>query len=469
MHISTLPGGFSIGSFGESARRFIDFLAEGGFGFWQALPFCPPDEVGSPYKSPAAFGANPLFIDLPTLYEKGLITAEELLSEREASPYLVEYEGLWERRVALLSKAAMRISDRGKIIEYASCEEELGLACEFMALKEQNPDTPWQKWQNTAPDSDRLFTWQFIQYEFDAQWREIRDYANGKGIKIIGDMPIYVSLDSADVYGHKEQFLLDGEGYPIEVAGVPPDYFAKDGQLWGNPLYDFERMKEDGYAWWRARMKRAAELFDGVRIDHIRAFESFWSVPREAETAKAGRWVKGPGRELIEALKSAAPDALIIAEDLGDITAEVRQMVDGCGLPGMRVFQFGFTGDSESHHLPHNYSKNSVAYTGTHDNNTILGYVWELDEKTRRRVFDYVGYEGENLDTGSSFILRCVLSSHADLAIFPIQDLLLYGADTRMNTPGLSGGNWRYRLTHNQMALLDAGKWRALNELYGRI
>ena len=468
MHISTLPGGYSIGSFGECAKKFIDFLAEGGFGYWQVLPFCPPDEVGSPYKSQTAFGANPLFIDLPTLYEEGLITREELALEAEDSPYLVEFEGLTERRLALLCKAAMRIGDRSEIIEYVNSDEELKLACEFLALKEENRDTPWQEWGEQTPDRDRLFVWQFIQYEFDWQWRQIREYAADRGIKIIGDMPIYVSLDSADVFGHKEEFLLDSDGYPTYVAGVPPDYFAEDGQLWGNPLYNFEKMRESGFLWWRKRIRRAAQLFDGVRIDHIRAFESFWSVPRGAKSAKEGSWIKGPDRELIDILKDEAGDTLIIAEDLGDITDEVRRMVDGSGLPGMRVFQFGFMGDPKSHHLPHNYSKNSVAYTGTHDNNTILGYVWELDEKTRRRVFDYIGYEGENLDTGAAFILKSVLSSHADLAIFPIQDLLLFGSDTRMNTPGVPEGNWRYRLTHKQMMSLDCRRWRELNELYGR-
>ena len=468
MHISALPSGYSIGSFGDGAKRFIDFLSEAGFAYWQVLPFCPPDEFGSPYKSPTAFGANPLFIDLPILYEKGLITAEELFSARESSPYLVEYEGLWESRLELLMRAAGRIGDRSEIVEYVSRREELDIACRFMALRGERPDAPWQELEGLSADPEILFLWQFIQFEFDSQWRDIRAYAGGKGVKIIGDMPIYVSLDSADVFGHRAEFLLDERGYPVEVAGVPPDYFAEEGQLWGNPLYRYTKMKENGYAWWRSRMRRAAELFDCVRIDHIRGFESFWSVPSGAKTAKEGRWVKGPGRELIDALKDEAPETMIIAEDLGDITDAVRDMVDGCGLPGMRVFQFGFTGDSESHHLPHNYSKNSVAYSGTHDNNTILGFVWELDEKTRRRVFDYICYDGENLDTGAAFILKNLLLSHSDLVVFPIQDLLLYGADTRMNTPGRAEGNWRYRLTLEQLHGLCEKGWRELLELYGR-
>ena len=468
MHVSSLPGGYSVGSFGEDARRFIDFLSESGFSFWQVLPFCSPDEFGSPYKSYSAFGANPYFIDLPTLYEKGLLTAEELRAAAENTPYLAEFERLGKERLKLLRSAAMRVSDRSEIIAYVKAREELDLAARFMALKEQNRDTPWQIWEKHEVDIDTYFTWQFIQYEFFTQWRAVKEYAASRGVKLIGDMPIYVSEDSCDVWAHREQFLLDSEGYPTEVAGVPPDYFSEDGQLWGNPLYNFEEMRSDGYRFWRTRMEYMLELFDGVRIDHFRAFESFWSVPKGATTAKAGRWVKGPGIELVEALKNSARGGLIIAEDLGDITDEVRALISEAGLPGMRVFQFAFLGDPESVHLPHNYPADCVAYTGTHDNNTTLGYVCELDLQTRRRVFDYCGYMGENLDTGATCVVRCVLASHADLAIISIQDLLGYGKDTRMNTPGRPEGNWRYRLTRSQLDSLDTDALFKLNELYGR-
>ena len=469
MHVSSLPGGYSVGSFGDGARQFIDFLVKAGFSYWQVLPFCAPDEFGSPYKSYSAFGANPWFIDLPTLYEKGLLTARELSDAREESPYLAEYDRLSRERVDLLKRAAMRVDDRSAVLDFIKRYPELDLAAEFMALKSENLDTPWQLWQKTDADRDTLFIWQFIQYEFYNQWMEIKKYSNDRGIQIIGDIPIYVSLDSADVWAHREQFSLNSEGYPTRVAGVPPDYFSEDGQLWGNPLYDFKQMKKDGYSWWKSRMEYMSELFDGVRIDHFRAFESYFAIPADATSAKAGKWVKGPGKKFVEMLKDAARGGLIIAEDLGDITPQVRALVDGCGLAGMRVVQFGFLGDRLSPHLPHNYSHHSVAYTGTHDNNTALGYVWELDPETRRTVFDYCGYDGENLDTGTEYLIKTVLASHSDLAILPIQDLLGFGSDTRMNTPGRAKGNWQYRLSFGQLESIDADHWYRLNHLYCRI
>ena len=468
MHISSLPSGYSIGSFGDAARRFIDIISDGGFSFWQVLPFCMPDEYGSPYKSYSAFGANPYFIDLPSLYEKGLISASELCAAREESPYLVEFDKLATERLALLRLAAMRIDDRSEINEFVDSRPELALAARFLALKERHGGAPWQEWGDGEPDVDTLFFWKFIQYEFFTEWKKIREYANGKGVYIIGDVPIYVSEDSADIWAHKEEFLLDSRGYPLAVSGVPPDYFSEDGQLWGNPLYDFSAMKKNDFSWWRSRIGYMLELFDGVRIDHFRAFESFWSVPCGAKSAKEGRWVKGPGIELVQTLKNEARGGLIIAEDLGDITPAVRDLLSESALPGMRVFQFAFLGDENTPHLPHNYSKNSVAYTGTHDNNTILGYVWELDPETRRRVFDYCGYSGENFDTGAANIVKTVLASHSDLAIIPIQDILGFGCDTRMNTPGEAKGNWQYRITGEQLASINAAELLYLNRLYGR-
>lgn len=458
MHLSSLFGGYSVGSFGREAEYFIDFLAESGFSYWQVLPFCMPDEHGSPYKSPASFGANPYFIDLPTLYEEGLLTYEELLEAKEENPYLCEYERLARERVGLLYRAAMRVRDRSEIIDFVKSVPELEIAAEFMAGRESVGTTY----------SDRLFVWQFIQYKFMKQWGRVKKYAAARGIKIIGDMPIYVDSDSADVWSHGEEFLLDERGRPTAVAGVPPDYFCEDGQLWGNPLYDIEKMRANGFSWWRSRIRHNLTLFDGVRIDHFRAFESFWSVPASAKSAKEGKWVKGGGRALVDAINEEAKGALIIAEDLGDITDGVRELVRYSGMPGMRVFQFAFLGDGKTPHLPHNWVKNAIAYTGTHDNNTLLGYVWELDGATRRRVFDYVGYTGEDFSEGVRCIIRAVMASHADTVIFPIQDILGFGADTRMNTPGCAGGNWRYRITREQLNSVDRENLRKLNSLYGR-
>ena len=468
MHLSSLFGGYSSGSFGSEARYFIDFLADCGFSYWQVLPFCMTDEYDSPYKSYSAFGANPYFIDLPTLYEKGLLTSAELATAVQKEPYLCEFERLSEQRLPLLRAAAMRVRDRSGTLEFVKTHPELGLAAEFMARREANGGVPWWEWDGREPDGDGLFVWQFIQQEFYLQWQSVKEYAGSKGVEIIGDVPIYVALDSADVWAHREQFLLDGRGRPTAVAGVPPDYFSADGQLWGNPLYDIERMRSDGFEWWKSRISYMLELFDGARIDHFRGFEAYWSIPAGAKSAKEGKWVKGGGRELVDAVRQVAGDRLIIAEDLGDITPEVKELLDYSRMPGMRVFQFAFLGDGETPHLPHNYVENCIAYTGTHDNNTLLGYVWELDPETRRKVFDYCGFNGDDFSLGHRAIIRTVMASHAGCVIFPIQDVLGYGSDTRMNTPGRAGGNWRYRITKEQLDGIDRIELAKLNSLYGR-
>jgi len=303
---------------------------------------------------------------------------------------------------------------------------------------------------------------------FFSQWKEIKAYANEKGISIIGDIPIYVAWDSADVWAAPEQFQLDKRKNPSSVAGVPPDYFSADGQLWGNPLYDWKRMNEDGFSWWKERMSFMLENFDGVRIDHFRGIESYFSIKAGEKTARNGKWKKGPGMALINALKPLCEGKLIIAEDLGDITPEVIKLVEDSGFPGMRVLQFGFIGDDNSPHLPHNYPNNCVAYTGTHDNNTLLGYVWDLDYETRRRVFDYCGYNGTDNDGSYDHLLRTMFASHADLLILPIQDLLFYGCDTRINKPGVAEGNWSYRMTRDQLNRIDRGKFRYWNRLFRR-
>lgn len=458
MHISSLFGGYSVGSLGKEAEYFIDFLAESGFSVWQVLPFCIPDAYGSPYKSPASFGLNPYFIDLPTLYEEGLLTYEELISAREGSPYLCEYERLERERRALLFRAAMRVNDRSEIIAFLKNKAEISLAAAFMAGRE------------TVGDgfADRLFLWQFIHFEFIKQWGRVKKHAEKRGVKIIGDIPMYVDFDSADVWAHPSQFLLDSKGHPLMVAGVPPDYFSADGQLWGNPLYDVEKMKETDFSWWRSRIRHNLSFFDGARLDHFRAFESYYAIPGGAKSARKGAWQKGGGRELIRAILDEADGAFMIAEDLGEISDRVKGLVEFGGMPGMRVFQFGFLGDKDSPHLVHNWDKHTVGYTGTHDNNTLLGYVWEIDSFTRRRIFDYVGYFGADFSEGIECIIRAVLASHSDTVIFPIQDVLGFGADTRMNIPGVPCGNWRYRITKEQLDSLNRAKLRELNSLYGR-
>ena len=430
MHISSLFGNYSSGSFGEEARYFIDFLAESGFSVWQVLPFCMPDDC--------------------------------------KSPYLCEYERLASERVSLLAVAAARVKDRSEILAFIKSHPRLAEAAEFLALHEENGGRPWQERTVTEPSLDRLFVWQFIQYAFYRQWQSVREYERSRGVKIIGDLPIYVALDSADVYFHREDFQLDEKGYPLAVAGVPPDYFSKDGQLWGNPLYNWDRMERDGFAFWRDRISYSLELFDGVRIDHFRGLEAYFSIPANSDSAKEGHWEIGPREKIVDAIRDVAGDSLIIAEDLGDITDVVRALLDYSGFPGMRVFQFAFLGDRETPHLPHNYSTNCVAYSGTHDNNTLLGYVWEMDEATRADVFDYCGNVSGDFSEGVSSIKRTLLASVAPIVIFPIQDVFGFGADTRMNTPGRAKGNWAYRITRDQLDYVDRTELLKKNRIFGR-
>lgn len=468
MHISTLWGGYSEGGFGRAAREWIDFLAAGGFRVWQVLPFCLPDDCNSPYKSTGAFSLNPNFIDLPTLCEEGLLTKEELAAAKEQTPYACEFARLHRERFRLLHTVSLRVKDRKPVEDFLTAHPQTAAFCRFMAIKAANGNLPWNEWTTDRFDPEILFAWQFSQYEAYRQWQKIRAYAKEKGIEIIGDVPIYVAYDSADVWANRPLFLLGKDGKPSLVAGVPPDYFSADGQLWGNPLYDWKAMKAEGYRWWQERLKFQLELFDGVRIDHFRGLEAYYAIPASEKTARNGKWVKGPGMDLIRALEPLCRGKRMIAEDLGIITDEVRALVEKSGFPGMRVLQFGFLGDENSPHLPHNYPANSVAYTGTHDNNTLLGYVWELDSATRTRLLQYFGYEGDDWNRCYPKILQSMLASHAGTVIFPVQDLLLYGSDTRLNTPGRAEGNWAYRLCREQLAAVNTHKFHAWNTLYGR-
>ena len=468
LHVSSLWGDHSEGSFGAAAREWIDFLSDCGFSYWQTLPFCLPDEYNSPYCSLSTFSVNPFFIDIPALVEEGLLTEEEGAGARQKTPYSCEFSRLQKERLPLLAKAAARFTDWDAVDAFYLDHPRTADFCRFMALRTANGDLPWTEWTESEGDPQALRLWQFTQYIFFRQWKALKAYANRKGISVIGDIPIYVAWNSSDVWAAPEQFLLDRDNKPVGVAGVPPDYFAEDGQLWGNPLYDWKKMKSDGFSWWRDRIRFMGELFDGVRIDHFRGLESYYSIPAEETTARNGKWVKGPGMALIRALKEECPDRLLIAEDLGDITPAVEKLVRQSGFPGMRVLQFGFLGDPGSPHLPHNYDNHCIAYTGTHDNNTLLGYIWELDDATRRKVLAYCGYYGEDWDKGYDEILRTMFRSHAGLLILPVQDLLLYGRDTRLNKPGTSDDNWSYRITKEQLNGIDREKFLNWNRLYGR-
>lgn len=452
MHVSSLPGAYSSGSFGKSAEKFIDFLADCGFSYWQVLPFCVTDACHSPYKSPSAFSGNPYFIDLEKLYADGLLTRAELLAAKQESPYLCEFERLEKERVPLLLRAAARVKDRAPIKAFLADHPHVAFFCKYMA----------------KGDSEIEDGWAFIQYTFMQQWNEVRSYAAARGVKIIGDVPIYVDNDSADVAEDPTLFDLDKDGRPNGVAGVPPDYFSEDGQMWGNPLYNWKRMKTDGYAWWCDRMKHMFLLFDGVRIDHFRGFDTYFSIPAGDPNARRGVWKKGPGKPFIDKIKEVADGRLIIAEDLGEHSPSVEALLKYSGFPGTRVLQFAFPAEENNRHIPHNYNENCVAYTGTHDNNTLLGYLWEVTPDVRETLFRYCGYDGGDKDVGCRVLLRSMLASHAGLVILPIQDLLVFGKDTRLNTPGVSTGNWAYRVTEEQLASIDRDTLRAWNKLYER-
>ncbi len=468
MHISSLYGNYSCGSFGKSAFEFIDFLEECGFTYWQVLPFCITDEHNSPYMSYSSIGGNMNFIDLEVLYGKGLITAKELEENKQNTPYVCEFDRLKEKRFELLKKASSKVKNKTEILEYMSSNQNIQLCCEFMALKAANHNKPWSEWDIFTPNAECLFAWQFIQYEFHTQWNKVHEYAAKKGIKIIGDLPFYVSYDSCDVKNNLDQFLLDKNNRPEVVAGVPPDYFSEEGQLWGNPIYDWKRMKEDGYKWWKDRLSYTFDLFDGVRIDHFRALSEYWSVPSDAKTAKEGMWCTGPAEKMIKVIKETAKGKLIIAENLGLIDKKVDELLSYSNFPGMAVFQFGFDGNTKNPHLPHNYTNNLVAYTGTHDNNTLLGFIWELDNYTRNTLLEYVGFTDPDWNKCYDTIIKTMYMSCADTLIMPIQDILGYGSDTRLNTPGKADGNWGYRITKEQLDSIDKNKFKRLNHIYAR-
>lgn len=466
-HITSLPGKYGCGSFGKEARAFVDFLTDAGFGYWQVLPFCPPDPCGSPYKSVSAFAGNPYCIDLESLYDEGLLTLEELSCEINPNPYLCNFSEL-AKRYDLFLTVSKRVRDRDAVNAFIEAHPMLRDYCDFMALKTANDGKPWWEFDpDKKPLDEIVFMHRFVQYTFFTQWQTLREYANRKGIRIIGDMPIYVDIDSADVFANRDNFLLDERDNPMLVAGVPPDYFAPEGQLWGNPLYDWDYMKKDGYSWWKTRMAHTMMLFDGVRIDHFRAFSAYYAVKADAENAKNGTWMNGPGLEFIEVLKEVANGGLIIAEDLGDIDDDVKELVKASGFPGMRVFQFGF--DSEDcYHRPHSYIPNCVAYSGTHDNNTLLGYLWELETEKKKLMLEYVGVSAEKWQEAVLPIIKCLFRSAADLVMIPLQDILAYGRDTRMNTPGVDKNNWAIRFTKDQIASIDRAYFRSLNVMYER-
>ena len=486
MPVSSLPSPYGIGTFGKAAYEFVDFLKKARQTYWQVLPVGPTSYGDSPYQGFSAFAGNPYFIDLDMLAEEKLLTQEEIDScfwGNDAAQ--VSYDTIFYYRFPLLRKAFARSAFRTEKAYETFCEESeywLGDYAFYMALKFRFDKKDWLVWPEEIrfrkPEAvakyrealkEEIDFWKFLQYKFFGQWKKLRAYANAAGISIIGDIPIYVALDSADVWTHPELFLLDEENLtPLKVAGVPPDAFSETGQLWGNPLYRWDVIEASDFKWWKERMKASARLYDVVRIDHFIGVVRYYTIPAGAKDGTVGTYEKGPGKKLTDAIDSVIGDTKIIAEDLGVVVPEVKELLEQTGYPGMKIIEFAFSGDRFNEHLPHMYSPNSVVYGGTHDNETLVGY---FDPKARQwwelqYIVDYMGisHQSEIVDR----ILFTAYSSVASVVIFQTQDILKLDNRARMNTPGTVGTNWRWRMKPGELKEEHAEELARLVDIFGR-
>ena len=505
MPVSSLPGPYGIGCFGAEALKFVDFLAAAGQHIWQLLPLSPTGYGDSPYQSCSAFAGNPYFIDLDALKADGLLTAAQLKAEPwGTNPLSVDYGTLYTSRYKVLraAYAAWREKYAGRFgcahyypdDYYAftlTNESWLNDYALYMALKTANGMKSWAEWPReyrlrdagalaefAAGQEEEIGFWKFLQYEFAVQWKKVKDYANEKGIKILGDIPIYVSADSVDAWVGGELFELDAQGGFARVAGCPPDYFSADGQLWGNPLYNWPYHKQTGYAWWVRRVRHALGIYDLLRIDHFRGFDTYWAIPAGSPTARTGKWENGPGMDLFRALEAALGKLPIIAEDLGDLVPSVRKLLADSTFPGMKVLQFAF-GGGDNEYLPHNHVKNSVVYPGTHDNTTLTD--WWVNAAPAKEKANAAAYlhltpckptakevAAVRTDAARTALLRAALGSVADRAIIPMADWLGLGAEAHLNTPGKLGGNWAWRAAEGFDTALLAGRIEAECAVYCR-
>lgn len=483
LSISSLPGDFGIGDLGQASRHFLQAYLDMGFHYWQVLPISTIGAGNSPYSGYSLRAGNYLYIDPHKLQSKGLITHEDIeYIKYRGEPYLVNYEhAKWAKKYAI-KKAFSKFTDWTFLNEFVNNNVDwLKDYALFMCLKEDN-NVIWSEWEDcykyrdnnaikaySNDNMDRLYYYYYEQYLFMEQWLEFRRDANELGIGIIGDIPIYCCYDSVEVWSNPNEYLLNKNLVPTKVAGVPPDYFAEEGQLWNNPIYNYSVMKKNNYKTLRDRFSHLFKWYDYTRIDHFRGFYKYWAVPYGATSAKEGQWYNGPKMNLFKYFKGLN----IIAEDLGIIDDEVRKFLKTCGYPGMKVMQFGFM-DDDSIHLPHYYSKNCVAYTGTHDNDTTLGWLYKLDEFKRNYVLKYCSCEGSGWGAGggdcpaTKAFIKTLLASSANLAIVAFQDLCGYGSDTRMNIPGVAEGNWLYRSTYGALYSIDVPYMHELNDIYGR-
>ena len=481
--ISSLPGAYGIGGFSKEAYEFVDWLVKCGQKYWQILPLGPTGYGDSPYQAFSTFAGNPYFISLETLYEQGLITEEELEAQKrpENNAY-IDYGELFQNRRTALKAAYGRFEKSEEFKRF--CEDNaiwLNDYALYRTLKDKTGGLAWYDWDHkykfrNSSTMKRLFReyaddigfYCFLEYEFDRQWKALKSYANERGIRIIGDLPIYVSMDSADAWSSPKLFKYDKGLVPKCVAGCPPDYFSPTGQLWGNPVYNWRYHKKTGYAWWIERLKRSFELYDVLRLDHFRGFASYYEIPFGAETAINGEWVKGPGMNLFNTVKEHLGNVPVIAEDLGMLTEDVFELIADSGYPGMKVLEFAFGSGPDNLYLPHNHIKNSVVYTGTHDNETLMGWLGSADENCRRHVRDYLGRSGCDDGTAAEALIRTALASTADTCIIPMQDHLRLGNEARLNTPATLGDNWKWRMAAGSCTDELAENIRSITQLYGR-
>jgi len=486
LHPTSLPGPHGSGDLGAAARHFIDWLAVAGQRLWQVLPLGGVGPGNSPYMSDSAFAGNPLLVDLQSLQQRGWLREDELAPIAAFSAQRVDYASVIPWRLQRLQRAAERFFERADAVARAQydefCEHEaewLDDYALFKALEAAASGRSWQQWPEELAhreaaalhrarrhyaDQERVH--RFVQWCFFSQWQSVRDHARSRGVRLVGDAPIFVAAQSADVWAHPELFELDAKGWPYAVAGVPPDYFSVTGQRWGNPLYVWPVHARENYAWWIARIRHAMRSFDVLRIDHFRGFAAYWRVPAESPTAVDGEWMEGPDNALFDAVAEALGPVPIIAEDLGLLTEDVIALRRHCGFPGMKVLGFAWDGDANNVMLPHRYTPDTVVYTGTHDNDTICGWWASCDETIRRQVREYLQVEGREIQWD---FIRAAYASVADTAIQPLQDVLGLGSEHRMNTPGIGEGCWQWRFTWSQMGPEPAERLAALARTYGRI
>ncbi len=487
MPVYALPSPYGIGTLGKAAYDFADFLHAAGQGYWQMLPLGPTSYGDSPYQSFSTFAGNPYFIDLDLLIADGLLTAEEVQCARwGTNPRYVDYGKIYESRFPVLRRAYSRgwQYDREEVSRFAAENPWVSSYADYMALKQHFGMKSWQQWPDAAvrchsapgfPAAMERYRallrediqfYMYLQYLFFKQWSALKDYVHSLGIRIIGDLPIYVAMDSADVWAEPEFFQLDENMVPAAVSGVPPDYFSADGQLWGNPLYRWDRMEEDGFGWWLRRVDGAGKLYDVIRIDHFRGFDEYWSVPSDESTAKNGCWVKGPGMKLVGVLNGWFPQLSFIAEDLGYPTPGVAQLLQDSGWPGMKVLEFAFDSRDSSSYLPHSYGPNCICYTGTHDNSPLALWKEEAAPEDVAYACEYLGLnEEEGFNWG---MIRGGMSSVACLFVAQMQDYLGLGLHHRTNVPGTTSGNWQWRLLPGEASQALARRLRHITELYGR-